>query len=288
MTDDSLSDEQIFMSKDSGEIIEEPVIEETVDPVEPVAETPQEAPVEAKTEEVVAAVEPTPATPEEPPQTSEAMVPSWRLREINEAKAATEQQNAQLQRQQAELQAQLQQLQQAQQQPQQVPDMYEDPTGYQNYQNNQFQSRDDQITQLQQALQQQSMQNTSYARHGYDKVSTAWNAALEAEKSNPAIAARIANSQNPWDEAVKWHEETQIHQQIGEGGIDGFRQRTRDELMKDPEFRKQVLASLQEEAGGGTVATPSTDVPSLSNATRVSTPDNGDPLVSDAELFNMR
>lgn len=299
MTDGTLSDEQIFMSKGDEETTTEPI-------AEPVAETPPETPAETPTETAETAPQSeTPVQAVENPQEPvnepvaaenaqpEAMVPSWRLREINEGKAAVEQQLLQSQQQHQQLQAQLQQVQaqlakQQQQPPQPAPDVFADPEKWQQYQDGQFQSQGEIIQNLQAQLQNQARQSQAYAQYGFETVENAWKAAVAIEHTDPATANRIVNAPNPWAEAVKWQKEQDVQKTIGEGGIDGFRQKTREELMADPEFRKQVLEAARQEAGGAVVATPPTDVPSLSEAPRVATPENGDPLVSDAELFNMR
>ena len=282
MTDDVKSEEELFMSSESLDVEQEPITEpeqpvETVE-VTPLVETEPEVTAEPEVVEPVA---------EEQPET-DAQVPSWRLREIREAKEAeiAKQTEALTQERNkvAQFEAQVQQLQtqlnQHQQKP--APDMFEKPDEWQQHIQGDYQQ---QIQTFQQEQAKQMARLEAMTIHGADTVQTAMEAAIKAEASNPSLGARIAGSPNPYTEAVNWHKESQVHEQIGEGGIDAFRERTREELMKDPEFRKQVVESLRGEAGGVGNTTTQT-IPSLNNAPRVQVKDNGDPIMSDAELFN--
>lgn len=291
MTNETPSEEELFMSDENSEVTQE---QEPATVLEQPVETPEPSQEELKAESVDVPIEPETAleanakpTAEEP--TSEAQVPSWRLRELREAKeaeiakqtAALEQERTRAAQAQAQLQQLQQQLNQQQQKP--VPDIFENPDEWQSHYISQQQQ---QMEQFQKDQQEKMAQLEAYTLHGVEQVNAAKEAAFKANQSNPAVSARILSASNPFSEMVNWHKEQQVYEQIGEGGIGAFRDRTRQELMKDPEFRKQVIAELKGEAGG--VATPQTptSIPSLNGAPRVSTPSNGDPIMSDAELFN--
>lgn len=286
---EKLSDEDIFMSKETDEVVETPTEEVTAEvetPTEP--EKPEEPEVEVKAE----APPEEPQEPEKEEPQAEATVPSWRLREVNEAKALAERQAQEALQNQKRFEAELNQLRQKlaqqEQQPQTVPDMYSDPDGYANYYQQQLQVRDQSVNELQQTLRATTARLEAIAIHGNDAVQQAWSAAEEANKSDPTIELRLTNSPNPWAEAIKWHKEVETQKAIGEGGIEGFEKSIREKLASDPEFKKQIFEEMRGEANGK-VAEPKPDVPpSLNDAPRVQTPENGDPLLSDAELFNMR
>ena len=96
--DENTSDEELFMSDGKEETTETPA--EIAEPV-----------VEAKPEEVAKATIETPETPGAEPEKVEAkdegQVPSWRVREINEAKREAEAKLAQREQEFAQSQAQL-------------------------------------------------------------------------------------------------------------------------------------------------------------------------------------
>lgn len=284
MEPENLSEEELFLSNDNEESVEEQVeANETAELAKPVKEEQVEtvAEVAATEEEVkpeeVASTEAVKETQKE----DEAVVPSWRLREVNE-KAAQAQQQVQQERErtlrlEAEVNALRQQTQQQTQQ--QAPDVYEDPNGFAEYQNQQVQVAFKQ-------LQLQNARVEAMARYGYEKVEEAYKAAVEAEYQNPGLGQRIATSENPWLEAVNWHQEVQTQQVIGEGGIDGFRQREREALMQDPDFRKEVFEKMRAESGVVSQKQVET-IPSLNSATTttVETTADGERVPSEDELF---
>ena len=266
-----LSEDELFLSGDEPEEIEtetpepqaelEPVKDEDGDQPEPVkaenADTDQASEgveVEKSDGDVQAETE----------QKEEAVVPSWRLREINEAKAAAEAQLIQEREAKTRLEAELsairrQTQQQQTQQPEQLPDIFENPDGFIEYQRQQMAE-----IQRQNALHTAKVE--AYAIHGYETVEGAYKAALEIEHTNPGVAQRIMAAPNPWAEAVSWHKEVQTQKEIGEGGIDGFRERLKSEIMADPEFRKSVFEEMRSKAGVAPKKENVGVVPSLNEA----------------------
>lgn len=279
--DENISDEELFMSDGVEEVAETPTEE-----VEAVAETKPEETAEVKTEPVIEAPETVEAKPEtletveKVEAKDEGQVPSWRVREINEAKREAEAKLAQREQEFAQSQAQLNALQdqiQRQQQPQTPPNMFDDPDGYTAHQQHM-------LNQQGQQVRMQMAQLEAKVTYGVELVAEAERAVEAVMHSNPNVFARIKASDNPWAEAVNWHKEQQTQQAIGEGGIDGFRQREREALMADPEFRKQVFETMRGEAGGKQTATLET-IPSLNKAPSANT-GGQEPKLTDADIFN--
>lgn len=233
-----LSDEEIFMSDSTPETPATEVKENTEAEPAPTETAPlPEEKGEAKAD----------PDPKEDDAKPDGLVPSWRLREkAEEARAAQrELQEAQAARAQAEARLMAFQEQmaamQAQQQRQPAPDRYQDPEAYEQY-------RDAQQAQFFQQVKVRQDKTEAYAIYGYDVVEKAMQAALEASNANPVLDRQIAQSPNPFKAAVEWHKQHQVLSQIGEGGLDGYKAKVRDELMRDPEIRKQILAEMRSQA----------------------------------------
>lgn len=286
MTNENLSDEELFMSDGEETTQETEVVEakpdEVIDEVKP----------EGDTETLAETVEATPET-ETPVETAESekveavetedenKVPSWRLREINEAKKEAEAKAAlkeqELHQTQAQLSALQQQINQQQTQPQTPPNVFDDPDGYAAHQEQLINNQSQQV-------RMQMAQLDAKVTYGVKEVEEAVKAAEAIEFTLPHVAARIKNAPNPWAEAVQWHKEQQTQQAIGEGGIDAFRQREREALMADPEFRKQVMAEIRGEAGGKKTQ-PIETIPSLNGVASASVNSEAVNAITDEELF---
>lgn len=272
MNDDKqLSDEEIFLSEETQtpETPEAPVEETKAAQEEPIPEVSVEPEQE----------EPKAIEPKQEEAQSETNVPSWRLREEREAREAAAQALEVERKNAANLQAQMAQLQRqiSEQQQKPAPDIFEDPTGWQDSLRQQQQEQQRQF-----AAQIQRVE--ALAVHGQSTVDEAWAAAVQAEVTQPHVAARIANSLNPFSEAVRWHKEQSVQKEIGEAGIDGFKGRIREELMSDPEFRKSVFEEMRKEAGVTVAETQPQTIPSLGKAPRTVTPEGAMPK-TDEELF---
>jgi hypothetical protein len=113
-------------------------------------------------------------------------------------------------------------------------------------------------------------------RHG-DTFNAAIAEIAKLDQQNPdnqRLVAQLYNSPNPGEAVVQWHKRNVTLREVGDDPA-AFRQKitteTREALMKDPEFRKQLIASLQAEASGETNGSgrPNTSVrlpPSLNRA----------------------
>lgn len=182
-----------------------------------------------------AEAQPAPVAAVEPPKPdADAQVPSWRLRELREARETAERDRDTERQARARLEAQLQALM-AQQQPKQVPDMYADPDGYQQHQQQTVQSAVDQV-------RFQISEDMARDKFGDEKV----NAALEWAKQNlgPAETVRIQRARNPYREMVSLYDERQTLSQIG-GDINAYRARVMEEALNDPTFMTKVADKLR-------------------------------------------
>lgn len=234
-----------------------------------------------KTEQPVQAeaVQQTPP-PQAEKQETDALVPSWRVREIREEERQRQSEIAQqLERERQErvrYQQQLQQLQSQMPQPK-APDMFQEPENWQQHFTNQFQ------TQLAGQRFQTSEMIARSLPGGNEKVDQAirW---LETN-GDPATRARISNSVHPYAEMVKVYDERQTLTQIG-GDLESYKKKILEEALKDPTYQAKVI----EAARGNPQQRPNNIVqvpPSLnrtgSTGTHTNMPDPGD--MSDASLY---
>lgn len=200
-------------------------------------------------------------------------IPSWRLRELREERdriaareAEKDRELEALRRERAQWAAQQRRQWEAEQAPQR-PDPLSDPDGYDAWIN---QTLDQRTRAIEDTFRNQWVNLTfaeEHEKHGeaFDKAM----AALEAAR-DPQVVADIREAVNPGKALMRWYGRHTAIAAIGDGGIDGYNKRLRDQLKKDPEFRKEFMAELDAEARGGGNAERSspnfTSLPSVNRA----------------------
>lgn len=266
--------------------------------------------------------EPEPAKPAPEPAKPEGRVPSGRLREQTEradrAETALRSANEERERERAEynrrfddmngrLNTLLTALQSGQRpspaappeaRPEAPPDVFENPQGFVEYQNRQRQSDMARVEQMFSQMRFQNSMDIARATHK-EKFEAAWDAVNKLSADRPdelATARQIYNAPNPGAELMKWHARNETLRIVGDDPAkfrDTVSKETREALMKDPEFRKQLLEDLRAEATGETPSKPKRSITrlpkSLNGATGQSHQKDGDPLLyddSDSAVFN--
>ena len=274
--DNELDDQALFDSVTSDEPAETQVTTEPEVVTEPVAEG-QPRDETGK----FAKVEPeTPVTTEKPAVDDNApQVPSWRVREINDEKRAIAAENERIK-------AELADLRQARQQPVSPPapkveaakpDPLLDPEGYERYLETKFEER------LLNDRREASLANA----HKTYKTEFEEAYAAAQKQVDPVLKARMQASRDPGETLIQWHRELKTQAEIG-GDLNAYKERLRQEALKDPEFRKKAMETWRDEAPTQANGRPRVDLPpslngaSRSNALLRST----DADVSDAELWN--
>jgi hypothetical protein len=226
--------------------------------------------------------EPAPAGTETP----EEIVPSWRLREINEEKRQVQGELERMRADNARMQAHMAQLQRAQTPPQEpaAPDPVIDPAGYTKHVQDSMRRE----FQQQQAHDRLNMNlEMTHMRHG-EKFEKAYEALLmQAQRGDRAIVNHFVTQPNPGEAIMRWFTQNEVMREVGQD-IPAFRQKTREELLKDPEFLAQAVEASRRFATGG--SQPQNTVvklpPSLSKATGTSEVSNTHTDGSEAALFN--
>jgi len=135
------------------------------------------------------------------------------------------------------------------------PDPLEDPVGFRKAMNDQLEGR---LAQVQNQIITDRIEDSMQAaadRHK-ETFTQAYDAVGKLNRNNPADQATVRaiwNARNPGEALVKWHRDQQTLREVGEDPAkykERIASETREALMKDPEFRKQLIESLQADATG--------------------------------------
>lgn len=157
------------------------------------------------------------------------------------------------------------QPQQTPEKPPAKPDMFTDPEGYEAWVLNK--ARSDAATQASEVYRNNFVESSmadAHETHGEEFVKayeglTGINPVTKqvtraVDRNDPmtrAEVARIINAPNPGRALMNWHKQQTTLQRVGSDPdkfAEQIRTETREALMKDPEFRKQLLADLKSEA----------------------------------------
>lgn len=242
-------------------------------PAEAEPQTQVEKPVEA------AAQEPATAQPPAKENDDGGQIPSWRMREIREARdaernarLAAEQKAAAIetQTQQAfaaiqHLQQQLHALQNPQkpQQPQTPPNMFEDPDGFTGHWDQRLSAIENGLKgEFQREIRKVRLEsNLATTAHLFkEEFPVALQAFESAAVNDQALKHRVFGSADPGGAIVAWHREQSTLKEIG-GDPTAYVQRKLDEALKDPAFLAKALEAARAQAGGQPVVTPTTAQP---------------------------
>lgn len=144
-----------------------------------------------------------------------------------------------------------------------IPDPLEDPKGYTAYNDRRTEAR---LSELQTRFATERFNDSLEAARERDSKTfdTAWTALNALDRTSPADQATvqsIVSARNPGSALLRWHRDQETLREVGDDPAK-FKERiateTRETLMKDPEFRKQLLAGLREEAEVGEDGKPRT------------------------------
>jgi hypothetical protein len=171
-----------------------------------------------------------------------------------------EQINAKFEGFQAALRSQPPQGQQTQQQPEppKRPDPLEDPEGFAKWTNDAIASG---IAQAQRATEERlfnASMSQAESAHG-ESFRKALDALKEAAPRDRALAVSIRQSPNPGEFLMQWHKRSEAMREIGSDPA-AYRARVAEEarnaLRNDPDFKRELLESLRDEAATGNNGKP--------------------------------
>jgi hypothetical protein len=181
-----------------------------------------------------------------------------------------------------------------------VPDIFENPKGFVEHITNLVQQA---VAPVRSDVRKNEV-NTSFRiahvqhKDAFEKAYEAVNRLNPQNPDDRATVQRIYNSPDPGEELVKWHKRSEALARFGDdpdAAEARIREQTRQALIKDPEFIKQVVASLRQDAIAGENGAPRTTVRLPPSAARAragsnvgaermdhSAQDNSDQSVADA------
>jgi len=277
-----------IMADEPAQAVEQPV-EQQAEPER--AEQPRDEHGRFAPKAEVAAEAPAPQAEPQPeqPKDEDGKVPSWRLRELREAREAAERRAEETGRREYALQQQLQALQRQVQQltaPKAEPvDFFQNPDGAIEQRLSPIEAR---FAQLESTMRLNTSRALAVATHGAKAVSEMEAAVEKASREyHPEmnlLAAQMRASDDPVGVAMQWHKRTRMMEVTG-GDPDAYRQRVLDEAMKDPAFQAKVLEATRGQVQPN--SRPNIQLPPSLSKVPGSAPerDGGDDDVSDAGLF---
>lgn len=180
-----------------------------------------------------------------PEKSEDAMVPSSRLREVTDKSRKIEEENNSLRNLLTQVQTRLNALEQKpapkEQQQENKLDPIVDPDGFVKSLNEQFEQK----------LRAERLNNNlaiAHVKHG-ETFEKAYEALLgERNSGNMPLVNQLTATANPGEAIVQWYRNQQTLKEVG-NDPQAYRQKLRDELLKDPDFVKAAVEAARASAG---------------------------------------
>ena len=143
------------------------------------------------------------------------------------------------------------------------PDLFEDPKAFADFITKGFQSELQKRDKEMQDMRVETSMQVAHARHG-DSFAKAFDAVKTLDPRNPddqTAVRRIYAAPNPGEALVQWHKRNEVLREVGNDPAkyrESVAAQTREALMKDPEFRRQLLEDLRADAETGDHGQPRT------------------------------
>jgi hypothetical protein len=249
---EGITDEQLFNDANSDEAPAEAVAEAPEAPAEQpeqardeqgrFAEKPADEPVPP-----VATDSPAPA----PVDDNAAMVPSWRVREINEEKRQIADRLTALETERNQWLAERQRLQSPPPEPAAKPDPLLDPEGYEKYLETKFEEK----------LLNNHRENSLSQAHRTYKTEFEEAYAAAQKQIDPVLKARMQQSRDPGETLIQWHRENKTRAEVGNDPNAYFDKRF-EAYLSDPANQAKVLERIR---GGVQSSNPAGRQPSPVN-----------------------
>jgi len=266
------TDDELLNDVLSDETTDSPVVTEQPEPTEQAEEQTETTTTETATTE---------ATTERSAEDN-AVLPSWRAREINEERRRVADENERLKAEMAELRRSQQQPRQ--QEPPKVekpsrPDPLLDPDGYA------AAIREELRQEALAERREESLQRAAEAHPA--EFQEAYEAAQKAV--DPALKARMQSSRDPGKTLLDWHREQKVRAEVG-NDPNAWLEKKLEERLNDPTFLAKAVERARGSAQQNTQqqnGRPRIDLgPSLNGASRSNTALKSNVEdVSDDELF---
>jgi hypothetical protein len=184
-------------------------------------------------------------------------VPSWRVREINEEKRAAIAERDALLAERDNWKRQPVVEQKPAEKPAK-PDPLLDPDGYEAYLEAKVEAK---------FLNDRRETSLALAHKTYTTEFEEAYAAAQ-KQIDPALKARMQQSRDPGETLIEWHREQKTRAEVG-SDLNAYKQRLRDEALKDPEFLAKAVEAARDGAKPQSNGRPLIDLPpSLNGASR--------------------
>ncbi len=289
-----MDDQAMFQSAVADEVPPAPP-----EPEQPQETTPEDRPRDEQGRFVAKEPEASPAEQQQAPtdvkQDEAGQVPSWRLREVREAREAAEKRANEAEQYRYAVEQQMTQLRNEMAQlrtPQKEPvDFFQNPEEA-------FLQRltplQEEIAQLRQETRLNNSNNLAMQTYGVAAVNEMNQAVAKAMRENnpemQTLRAQLQASNDPVGMAVRWHKSQKLMELTG-GDPDKYRNQILDEAIKDPKFQAKVLEAARATAGGAgqNGSRPNVQLPPSLNkmpGSGVSNADLSDNDMSDESLFS--
>lgn len=135
------------------------------------------------------------------------------------------------------------------------PDMFADPDGYEAWNERRIARVEQSVTQRIEAQRVEMSMQYAHEKHG-EAFDEAYKAITSLDRNNPRdrqIVQQIWSSPNPGKALMSWHNQVKTLREVGDDPTK-YREKvateTRDQLLNDPEFLKQVMEKLRGDAEG--------------------------------------
>lgn len=270
-----VTDEDLFKEANA----DEPADEAIVDPPEAEPEPGQPRDEAGRFAEKVEAPALTATDPPAPPPVDDnaAMVPSWRVREINEEKRTLADKLAALEAER--LNWQRQPAPQPQPAPKaEEPDPLLDPKGFRDF------VREETRQEILNDRREASLANAHRTYKG--EFEEAYAAAQK--QVDPVLKMKMQNSRDPGETLIEWHRENKTRAEVGNDPNVFFEKRL-EAWLADPANQAKVIerarSGAQPQPGNGKQPAPVNLPPSLTRAASAATIDADDDDVSDDGLW---
>jgi hypothetical protein len=136
------------------------------------------------------------------------------------------------------------------------PDLFEDPKAFADYVANASRTQLEQVRSQMDAQRVEFSLSAAHQKHG-DAFAKAFETVTRLDpnvQENKDLVQRMWRSPNPGEALVQWHKRNEALREVGDDPS-AYKARiaeeTRKALASDPEFRKQILEGLREEAATG-------------------------------------
>lgn len=280
------TDNEVFKEASSDVPAKEPEIEAAIDdPGKPDAGRPRDETGKFVAKPKEEQAEQPEAKPAEPVETRGG-IPSGRLKEEADKRRTAEAERDELKNRIAMLERAMlaQPAQQPKPQPQQPerkrPDPLLDPEGAEAF-DNEVRAQERKELDFNLSCRFARLEHKEVFDEAFKAISTA------IQQGDQALQAQLRSSSDPGGDIVRWYQQRKVFSEVGPDPL-AYKQKLREELLKDPEFIAKAIEAAKQQALGSNGNRPNTVTslpPSLQKVSGGASKNSGSDGNSDADVF---